>query len=550
MSAIDRGSGSSMEEPERHEGTSADATDRENTVDARGEATTGPAARSEVESAPESVPHDAPSPAPAAPGSESASQETPGAESAEAPQQPAPHPQAFFPPGPGTHQGAPGQPFHGARPQYPGQPAPPTGAWVRQPAWFERAAARPAQPTGGFPPPSQTGAFPAYGGGFPPPQPPHGSTPVPGAVPPAGEPRRRGRVVLVAAATALLTSLVVGPAASVATAYLLDDRSPDASAAPAASGDVTRVADKALPSVVSISTDEGGGSGFIISEDGLIVTNNHVVGNSQELVVLFHDNSQAPAEIVGTDPVSDLAVIQAEGVSGLTPASLGDSDRVKVGDEVVAIGSPLGLSGTVTSGVVSALERPVNTGISGQQPNDPFAPPDQDEQPRTATSTVIDAIQTDAPINPGNSGGPLMNMNGEVIGINTAIATTSNSFTAQSGSIGLGFAIPVNQAKPIIDELTTTGEATYAAIEASVTVADDGPGAKLVEVNQGGAADKAGLRSGDVIVRVGDRLVTDPDVLIAEIRSHRPGDTVTIAYERDGRSAETQVTLAAQSLGN
>ncbi|GAA3978925.1 PDZ domain-containing protein [Thermobifida alba] len=557
MSAIDRGSGSSMEEPERPEGPPADAEGRDNTTDAREDTETGSAAHSEVRSEPRSAPtasdpspSAAPAPDPAAPASDPHPDPrgTPGAESSGVPWHPAPH-QAPVPPGHAAYQPAPGQgaEFHGSSP-YPGQGAAPPadGApWSRQPEWFERAAAHQArqdQPTGGWSAPHQTGAFPAYGGGFPP---PHGG-PAPGAAP-----RRGGRVVLVAAVTALLTSLVVGPTASVATAYLLDERTDNGpAAASTASGDVTGVANRALPSVVSIATAEGGGSGFIISDDGLIVTNNHVVSGPRELTVLFNDGSQAPAEVVGTDPVSDLAVIQAEGVSGLTPASLGDSDQVEVGAKVVAIGSPLGLSGTVTSGVISALERPVNTGISGQQPDDPFAPrPDQDE-PQATTSTVIDAIQTDAPINPGNSGGPLMNMDGEVIGINTAIATTSGSPLAQSGSIGLGFAIPINQAKPIIDELVATGEATYAAIEASVTAAESGPGAELVEVNRGGAADKAGLRSGDVIIRAADRTVTDPNVLIAEIRSHRPGDTITVTYKRDGRTGNTQVTLAAQSLGN
>ncbi|HLU97346.1 MAG TPA: trypsin-like peptidase domain-containing protein [Thermobifida alba] len=555
-----------MEEPERPEGPLADAEGRENATEPRGDAETGSATPSGVRSEPRSAPtasdpspSAAPAPDPAAPASDphSDSRGTPGAESAEAPWHSAPH-QAPFAPGHAAYQPAPGQgaEFHGSSP-YPGPgtghhapgqgaAAPADGApWTRQPEWFERAAAHQArreQPTGGWAAPHQTGAFPAYGGGFPP---PYGG-PAPGAAP-----RRGGRVVLVAAVTALLTSLVVGPTASVATAYLLDEKADDGPAATStASGDVTGVANRALPSVVSIATAEGGGSGFVISDDGLIVTNNHVVSGARDLTVLFNDGSQAPAEVVGTDPVSDLAVLQAEGVSGLTPASLGDSDQVEVGAEVVAIGSPLGLSGTVTSGVISALQRPVNTGVSGQQPGDPFAPqPDQDE-PQATTSTVIDAIQTDAPINPGNSGGPLMNMDGEVIGINTAIATTSGNPLAQSGSIGLGFAIPINQAKPIIDELVTTGEATYAAIEASVTVAESGPGAELVEVNRGGAADKAGLRSGDVIVRVADRTVTDPNVLIAEIRSHRPGDTITVTYERDGRTGNTQVTLAAQSLGN
>ncbi|TDQ49982.1 trypsin-like peptidase domain-containing protein [Actinorugispora endophytica] len=452
---------------------------------------------------------------------------------------------------------------------------------------FPRAgAARPTGPAGqpssdpsrghwAEPPrdPSPTGPFTAYSGGFgAPPVPPHGpfpqdpsaSWPAPR---PAGADQRSGRsrTALIAAATALVTSLVVGPTAAVATSQLLSDQGPisslETAGGSASSGSVSTVADTTLPSVVSISTATGGGSGFVVSSDGLIVTNNHVVSGAEELAVRFDDGTEAAAAVVGTDPVSDLAVIQAEGVSGLAPAVLGDSDRVEVGADVVAIGSPLGLSGTVTSGVVSALDRPVNTGSTQEQPEEgeqeegqegPFGLPEQQERsaPRVGMSTVIDAIQTDAPINPGNSGGPLMNMSGEVIGINTAIATTSSGVgsAGQSGSIGLGFAIPVNQARPIIEELIADGEASYAAIEATITVPeDDAPGARVVEANPDGAADQAGLRADDVITKVDDRVVSDPDVLIAEIRSHRPGDTVTVTYQRDGETAEALVTLSGQS---
>lgn len=412
--------------------------------------------------------------------------------------------------------------------------------------------------------PPPPGPFTAHGGGFgpPPPPPPGGSSP---PVPqPSGPARRdgRGRVVLVAAATALVTSLIVGPAASVATSQLMSGDGPATSAvesSPAsapASGSVSAVAHTALPSVVSIGAGSGSGSGFVISSDGLIVTNNHVVAGADRLTVQFNDGTEASATVVGTDPVSDLAVLQAEGGSGLTPATFGNSDQIDVGADVVAIGSPLGLSGTVTSGVVSALDRPVNTGPTEQRPDDPLPLPDQGQDqsaPPVGTSTVIDAIQTDAPINPGNSGGPLMNMNGEVIGINTAIATTSSGFgtAGQAGSIGLGFAIPINQAKPIIEELIADGEASYAAIEATITAPDGGgQGAEVVEVSPGGAADQAGLRAGDVITRVGDRVVSDPNVLIAAIRSHRPGDTVTITYHRGGDEGRVQVALAGQSASS
>ena len=259
----------------------------------------------------------------------------------------------------------------------------------------------------------------------------------------AGRPRR-GVTALIA--VALAAGLVGGGAGAALTATALDDGPATASAgaeslrASTASGDVApaagsveQVAAAVLPSVVSIevSTGAGGGegTGVVIDPDGLILTNNHVVAEAASggtLRVTFNDGSSAPATIVGRDPVTDLAVIQAEGVSGLTPATLGRSADLDPGEQVVAIGSPLGLQGTVTSGIVSALDRPVRTGGASSA---------------ETASTVIDAIQTDAAINPGNSGGPLVNLRGEVVGINSAIATLGAT-GGQSGSIGLGFSIP------------------------------------------------------------------------------------------------------------
>ncbi|MFC7326585.1 S1C family serine protease [Marinactinospora rubrisoli] len=447
------------------------------------------------------------------------------------------------------------------------------------------AAAAPGHPgAAGADPSSQPtdpygfGAHPAgghSGGGHG--QPPfhaHGAFAAGPPEPPAGKRPGQQRLLLVAGATALVTSLIVGPAAAVITTQVLSgDGSSTSSSLTAqpsgsvSSGSVSTVASKTLPSVVSISTSTGsGGSGVIISSDGQILTNNHVVAGARdnEINVQFNDGSEATATVLGADPVSDLAVIKVD-KTGLTPAEFGDSDKVEVGADVVAIGSPLGLSGTVTSGVVSAVDRPVNTGVSEeQQPEQqqrglPFGlPGEQDGQglqgqqgPTSAqTSTVINAIQTDAPINPGNSGGPLMNMDGEVIGINTAIAGTGDPAGGQSGSIGLGFAIPINQARPIAEQLIEDGRADYAAIDATITAArtaDEGQGAGIVQVGSNGAAAEAGLREGDVITKVDDRTVTDPDVLIAAIRSHQPGDTVTITYERDGRTHEAEVTLSAQS---
>ena len=297
---------------------------------------------------------------------------------------------------------------------------------------------------------------------------------------------------------------------------------------------VEDVAATVLPSVVSISVrtqmGEGTGTGVIISSDGEILTNNHVVegaGPNGEVQVTFSDGTTADAKVIGTDPTTDLAVIKAQDVSGLTPAQLGSSADVAVGEQVVAIGSPLGLEGTVTTGIVSALNRPVQTG-------------DQNSQ----ESSVMDAIQTDAPINPGNSGGPLVNMAGEVIGINSAIATTGQS----SGSIGLGFSIPIDQAKPIADELLKDGKATHARIGVGVGDPQDGTrGALIASVEPDSSGAEAGLQEGDVVTKIDDRIITNGTSLVAAARSHRPGDTVTLTYLRDGEEHTTELTLGSDA---
>jgi putative serine protease PepD len=294
---------------------------------------------------------------------------------------------------------------------------------------------------------------------------------------------------------------------------------------------VEQVAATVLPSVVSIQVQAAGGSGegtgVILSGDGLILTNNHVVASAAaggDIRVTFNDGTTADARIVGRDPVTDLAVIEAQGVSGLTAATLGRSADLDPGEEVVAIGSPLGLQGTVTSGIVSALNRPVRTG---------------DASSVESASTVIDAIQTDAAINPGNSGGPLVNLRGEVVGINSAIATLGAG--GQSGSIGLGFSIPVDQARAIATQLIDTGTATHAQLGVSVQDAPEGAG--IAVVGDGSAAAQGGLQQGDVITKVGDRVVDGADSLIAAIRSHRPGDEVTLTYRRGDQDSTVTVTL-------
>ena len=305
-------------------------------------------------------------------------------------------------------------------------------------------------------------------------------------------------------------------------------------AANIADGSIQAVANKVLPSVVQIEVvgnqAEGEGSGVILSSDGLILTNNHVAtgaGANGKLTVSFADGTTADATLIGADAVSDIAVIKAEGRTDLTPIELGSSSNLQVGQQVVAIGSPLGLAGTVTTGIVSSLNRPVST--SGEAGNQ---------------NSVIDAIQTDAAINPGNSGGALVNTDGQLIGINTAIASLGGSSSgAQSGSIGLGFAIPVDQAKRIADELATTGQATQEMIGVQVPSQDDANGATVVEVTEGGPAEAAGIPQGAVITKVDDRVIESGDALIAAVRSHVPGDSVTITYTDGGREQTVDVTL-------
>ncbi len=307
---------------------------------------------------------------------------------------------------------------------------------------------------------------------------------------------------------------------------------------PAPAGSIQAVASKVLPSTVSVlassSGSAGEGSGVVLTADGLILTNNHVVEGASSIEVRFNDGSTASATVVGTTATDDLAVIKADGVSGLTPATLGSSSDLQVGQPVVAIGSPLGLSATVTSGIVSALNRPVRTGSQSAQAQD----------------TVINAVQTDAAINPGNSGGALVDMNGSVIGINSAIASLSSSQGGQAGSIGVGFAIPVDQAKRIAQEIIDTGKATHAVLGASVSDAAGQSsqiptGAKIAEVTGGSGAQTAGLQADDVITAIGKQSVESADALIAAVRSAAPNDTVTVTFVRNGASRTVDVPLGS-----
>jgi putative serine protease PepD len=289
--------------------------------------------------------------------------------------------------------------------------------------------------------------------------------------------------------------------------------------------------------VVQLSNASGEGSGIVLSSDGLILTNAHVVdpGHPGKLTAAFQNGSTAPVTIIGVDQHADLAVVRAQGAAGLTPIQLGNSDSLQVGQQVVAIGSPLGLAGTVTSGIVSALNRPVESGDPGQ--TGPGLP--------QASTSVLDAIQTDAAINPGNSGGPLVDMQGRIVDLNSAIASLGSGGDQQSGSIGLGFAIPINQTKRIADELIATGHATRAAL--GVTVRDAEPaGAQVVSVIPGQAAAQAGLKPGDVVAKIGNRLVQDSDELVAAVNSANPGSSVALSVSSGGAAPrQVQVTLGS-----
>ena len=379
------------------------------------------------------------------------------------------------------------------------------------------------------------------------------------AVPPASVLQKRSRaglfttgavaVAVVSAAVGGGVALAVQPHHPATTAVAAaPGAAPGQPAASAPAGSVEQVAAKVVPSVVKLETTMGRqseeGSGIILSSDGLILTNNHVVaaaakggqlgagsttGDGSTSTVTFNDGRTAPFSVVGTDPSSDIAVVRVQGVSGLTPITIGSSSNLKVGQDVVAVGSPLGLEGTVTTGIVSALNRPVAAGGDAGDQN-----------------SVLDAIQTDAAINPGNSGGALVNMNGELVGINSAIASLGDSSgpQAQSGNIGLGFAIPVDEAKRVADQLIQTGTATHASL--GVQVGNDATvnGAKIMEVVSGGPAAQAGLPSGVVVTKLDDRVISSADGLVAAVRSKAPGDTVTLTYsDPSGGNKTVQVTL-------
>jgi len=297
---------------------------------------------------------------------------------------------------------------------------------------------------------------------------------------------------------------------------------------------VAGIAARVLPSVVSIETmskDGGGsGSGFVIDPNGYLLTNNHVVADALTIKVILNDGREFAAKILGRDESYDLAVLKIK-VTGLKALQFGDSDKVQVGDSVVAFGSPLGLSGTVTQGIISAKDRPVTAG---------------DEN---SSTSFISALQTDAAINPGNSGGPLVDATGAVIGVNSAIASLGSSLGSQTGSIGLGFAIPINQARKTADQLIRDGKATYPVIGVLVDMNATSGGAlisdKASAILAGGPADKAGLKPGDLITAIDGIKINTPEELIIQIRTHNVGDEVTITYLRGKTIGTAKLILIA-----
>jgi len=346
----------------------------------------------------------------------------------------------------------------------------------------------------------------------------------------------------------IVISLVFGGTAGGALGYLAADFSNGVSnttsqvsetskpvAITPATETVSQIVQNVKPSVVSIkaegSSGSGTGSGFIYREDGYIVTNNHVAApaiNDGKLTVYLEDKTSFEAKLVGRNASYDLAVLKID-ATGLKPVNIGDSNAINVGDLTVAFGSPLGLSGTVTSGIVSALNRPVTAGGADDQ-------------------SFISAIQTDAAINPGNSGGPLVNGQGQVIGVNSAIATLGSG--TQSGSIGLGFAIPINQAQRVISEIIETGKSSTPIAGISIDSTFDGTGAKIAEVVADGPAASTDLKVGDIVTKINGEAVEDSTELIVAIRRNNPGDTIVLTVKNTaGNVREVSVVLGSREEG-
>lgn len=466
------------------------------------------------------------------------------------------------------------------------------GAPAAQEQATPAAAGNPAAPTGTQPVAGEIP--PAFGG--PRPGETQPTTPVAG-VPPFGAtaeqpaPKQR-RVGLGVAAAIVAAALIGGASGAGITTLLTSNQSPSANES---AGDaqnivvndtdsvnqITAVAAKASPSVVTISVvggqNGGTGSGIILSEDGYVLTNTHVVTldgatGDPTIQVKTNDGHLYDAELVGTDPLSDLAVIKLVDASGLTPLEFADSDKLNVGDTAIAIGAPLGLAGTVTNGIVSALNRSIDVASSaapetpddseqgdggeGDGSEDPFdfffdlPDPDGGEQQQQSAASgqvALPVIQTDAAINPGNSGGALLDSEGRLIGVNVAILSAGGA-TSEAGNIGVGFAVPSNLAERIASEIIENGSATHGLLGATVTSAEadgesDTVGALISEVSAGGAAEQAGLAAGDVVTKFNGVPITDQTDLTAQVRAMPGGATAEITFTRDGESQTLDVTL-------
>ncbi|MFJ2216438.1 trypsin-like peptidase domain-containing protein [Streptomyces sp. NPDC101062] len=488
-----------------------------------------------------------------------------GAQPGQAPTQPhptGPHPTAPHPAAPQPTGAAPEQPA--GAPQQPGQappspyaapayPAPeyaaPTPPHGPVPAGASVGTPTAAQPVGaGWPPPPPV--LPSYGGGGD-----GGSwgAPMPGHEPPK-PPRGRGGGLIAAVLVAALVAGGVGGGIGYWAAENNDNGGADSTTVSAAdtpkeakraAGTVASVAAKSLPSVVTIDAKggngEGGtGTGFVYDKEGHILTNNHVVASAADggdLTATFSNGKKYNAEVVGRAEGYDVAVVKLKNApAGLSPLPLANSEQVAVGDTTIAIGAPFGLSNTVTTGIISAKNRPVASGDGSGSSN-----------------SYMSALQTDASINPGNSGGPLLDARGAVIGINSAIQSAGSGGLGQSqaGSIGLGFAIPINQAKNVAEQLIRTGKPVYPVIGATVTMSEASEGATIASQGEGGSpavspngpAAKAGLKAGDVITKFNDLPIDSGPTLIGLIWTHKPGDKVTITYKRAGKESTAQVTL-------
>jgi putative serine protease PepD len=421
----------------------------------------------------------------------------------------------------------------------PKTPQPEEPGQAPQPSTAERPVTPPTAAPSWYP--SYYGTGPAYPQSTPAYQPEPGHA----AAAPAAKPTRARSTVVAAVLAGVLAGGGAGAAVVAATDNNSSTSAVSTSTLPASvsaklDGTISAAADKIIPSVVTISVagsqESGIGSGVVIKSGGYILTNDHVVSgaaNGGSIKVESYDGRTASATVVGRDSSDDLAVIKTN-LTGLKVATFASSSSLKVGQTVVAVGAPLGLSDTVTSGIVSSLARTVRSGDNDQ--------------------AVFAAVQTDAAINPGNSGGPLVDLNGNVVGINAAIASTSNPGVtipgqeSQSGSIGIGFAIPSDEASRVANGLIANGTATHASL--GVTVQDNANstnGATIVSVKSSSAAAKAGLKAGDVVTGVDSFRVQTGDDLIALVRSHAPGDKIHVHYTRDGKSASTTVTLGSAS---